>query len=144
MSESIKAPTNPKTITWKAEVEFQGTVEDFNKFTSAFPASGLKISFGGIDLGKLDPRRFGYIASPALEIAGENLANETHVTRIKAGPINGGIRTPHFHIGNEIALVNRTQFKNILGEVARNIFEQRALQKDDYFEVIAPLVKSDF
>jgi hypothetical protein len=128
-----------KTLTWKAEVEFQGNPEEFLKLAEALSAARVKI-----DIGKFKPGPGnGYVAPRFLD-ASSALAglNETNSQRI-AGLINGGIRTPHLHLGKEIVLVDRTQFKNILGEVARDVFEQRALQKDDYFDVIAPLIESE-
>ena len=68
------------------------------------------------------------------------MLSEPKLQRI-TGLINGGIRTPHFHIGKEIVLVDRDQFKSILGEVARDVFEYRALQKEDYMDVITPLIE---
>jgi hypothetical protein len=37
--------------------------------------------------------------------------------------------------------VDRDQFKTILGEVARDVFEHRALQSEDYMDVITPLME---
>ncbi len=131
--------TMQKTLTWKAEVEFQGNPEEFLKLTEALSAAGVKIDFGKFKPGPGN----GYVAPRFLEstkVLGS--LNESNSMRI-AGLINGGIRTPHLHLGKEIVLVDRTQFKNILGEVARDVFEQRALQKDDYLDVIAPLMESE-
>jgi hypothetical protein len=142
MSKPLEAPTNltsPKTLIWKAEVEFQGNPEEFLKLAEALSAARAKIDFGKIKPGPGN----GYVAPRFLDVS-HRLAglNETNSQRI-AGPINGGIRTPHFHLGKEIVLVDRTQFKNILGEVARDVFEQRALQKDDYLDVIAPFMETE-
>lgn len=128
--------TDQKTLTWKAEVEFVGKPEDFMKLTEALSAARVKI-----DISKIKPGTgVGYVAPRFLDKSSMFAKlNETKVQRI-VGLINGGIRTPHFHLGKEIVLVDRTQFKDILGEVARDVFEQRALQKEDYFDVIAPLM----
>ena len=47
---------------------------------------------------------------------------------------------PHRQINS---LVDRDQFKTILGEVARDVFEHRALHKGDYIDVITPLVETE-
>jgi hypothetical protein len=132
--------TAPKTLTWKAEVEFTGNPEEFTKFAEGLVKLKAKISYSpGIKPGKPNA---GYIAP--LPLDGPTMAKlkESNSQRI-VELINGGIRTPHFHVGKEIVLVDRTQFKNILGEIARDVFEQRALQKDDYLEAIAPLVEPE-
>jgi hypothetical protein len=54
--------------------------------------------------------------------------------------INGGIRTPHLHLGNEIIMVEKERFKAILGEVARNVTEHRVGAEEDYFSAIKPIV----
>jgi hypothetical protein len=129
---------NQKTITWKAEVEFVGKPEEFVKFTEALAAARAKINIG--DMIKPDKGN-GYVAPRFIDTARvKEILNEAKVQRI-TGPINGGIRTPHFHIGKEIVLVDRDQFKTILGEVARDVFEYRALQKEDYMDIITPLIE---
>ena len=109
----------------------------------SFSAANVKFDFG--KLGKYPSGvKAGYVARRNLDAVNAfGKLNETNSQRITAGLINGGIKTPHFHLGKEIVLVDRTQFKNILGEVARDVFEQRALQMDDCLEVIAPLVESE-
>ena len=130
--------TAQKTITWKAQVEFTGKPEEFVKLSEALFAANAKIDFGTFKPGPGN----GYVAPRLLDgtvLAGLKESNSQRIV----GLINGGIRTPHFHVGKEIVLVDRTQFKNILGEIARDVFEQRALQKDDYLEAIAPLVEPE-
>jgi hypothetical protein len=129
---------NQKTITWKAEVEFVGKLEEFVKFTEALTAVRAKIVVGD----KIKPDKGnGYVAPRFIDTARvKEILNEAEVQRI-TGLINGGIRTPHFHIGKEIVLVDRDQFKTILGEVARDVFEHRAFQKEDYMDVITPLIE---
>jgi hypothetical protein len=128
---------NQKTITWKAEVEFVGKLEEFVKLTEALTAVRAKIKIGDI----IPDKGNGYVAPRFLDTTRvQEMLNKEKVQRM-AGLINGGIRTPHFHIGKEIFLVDRDQFKNILGEVARDVFEYRALQKEDYMEVITPLIE---
>jgi hypothetical protein len=130
--------TDQKTITWKAEVEFVGNVEEFVKFTEVLSVVRAKIEIGDlIKPGKGN----GYVAPRFIDtIRVSKILNEAKAQRIN-GLINGGIRTPHFHIGKEIVLVDRDQFKTILAEVARDVFEYRALQKEDYMDVITPLIE---
>ena len=132
-----KTITCQKTITWKAKVEFVGEIKEFAKFTEALSAAQAKIEIE--DRIKFDDSQAGYVAPRFIDTAHvREILSEATVQRIPS-LINGGIRTPHFHIGKEIALVDRDQFKTILGEVARDVFEYRALQKEDYMDVITPL-----
>jgi len=136
--EEITAMEKQKTITWKAEVEFTGNPEDFKKFNEALAAARATTVIGNTP--ELDPSRVGYLAPSFIKTAQvAGLLNESKVQKI-TGLINGGIRNPHFHVGNEIFLVERDHFKTILGEIARNVFENRALQKEDYLDAIAPLM----
>jgi hypothetical protein len=129
-----------KIITWKANVEFVGKPEDFVKFTEILSAVQAKIEINDrIKPGKGN----GYVAPRFIDTARVNkILSEAKAQRIN-GLINGGIRTPHFHIGKEIVLVDRDQFKTILGEVARDVFEHRALQKEDYMDIITPLIETE-
>jgi hypothetical protein len=128
-----------QTIAWKAEVEFVGKVEEFVKFAEALSAVRARVEIR--DRIKFDPGQAGYVAPRFIDTAHiHEILNAAKAQRIPS-LIDGGIRTPHFHIGKEIALVDRDQFKTILGEVARDVFEHRALQHEDYMEVITPLVE---
>ena len=127
-----------RTITWKAEVEFVGEMVEFVKFAEALSNARAKIDIGAVIVHDINR---GYVAPRYIDTAHiQKVLKETTVQRIPS-LINGGIRTPHFHIGKEIFLVDRDQFKTILGEVARDVFEHRALQHEDYMEVITPLVE---
>lgn len=129
-----------KIITWKAKVEFVGKVEDFVKLAEALSAAEARIEVGKVPRPEPLP---GYIAPRFVDTTHiYKMLDEAKVQRI-IGLINGGIRTPHFHIGKEIALVDREQFKAILGQVARDVFEHRALLNEDYMEVITPLVEME-
>jgi hypothetical protein len=110
------------------------------KLTEAFSAARVKI-----DITKVKPGPGnGYVAPRFLDNASIFAKLDKSNSQRIAGLIDGGIRTPHFHLGKEIVLLDRAQFKDILGEVARDVFEQRALQREDYFDVIAPLVDSEY
>lgn len=139
--ENQETITSQKTITWKAEIEFVGKLEEFEKFTKALSIAQVRIVGKWGKLNIPDKWNAGYISPVLLDTVHINrILNESNVQRT-ADLINGGIRTPHFHIGKEIFLVDREKFKSILGEVARDVFENRALQSEDYMDAITPLVE---
>jgi hypothetical protein len=142
MTDSKNEAVRPRTVIWKGEVEFRGTPEEFKSFSETLVAAG--VSFDIKDAMIASKRQYGYVAPVFLGIPRSvDRLNESNSLRIGGAvmkDINGGIRTPHMHLGGEIVLVDRDHFKTLLGEVARDVFEQRALEKDDFYEVIAPLV----
>ena len=89
----------------------------------------------------------GYIAPVHMEALGvARQLDESNSLRLKSpaiGDIAGGIRTPHLHLGDEVVLVDRNHFKSLLGQVAREVFEQRAASRQDYEEIIAPLAAAE-
>ncbi len=128
-------------IKWKAEVAFEGTLAEFTAFKEALEKQPVAISvaewvrpghFAGyipVDFRvRLDSAKLKQMVEgmPRLQYAG-----------IKE--IAGGIRTPHLHLGDDVVLVDRERFKTIVGEVARDLFEQRALVDEDYYDVIKPI-----
>lgn len=131
-----------KVVAWKGTVEFEGTPEDFEKFSGALAQSGVHVSFDKDSIFTELTKR-GYVAPVRLEAIGVmQQLNESNSLRM-SGPaisdIPGGIRTPHLHVGDGIVLVDRGEFKSLLGQVARDIFEQRVATKQDFDEIIAPL-----
>lgn len=132
------------TLKWKAEVTFEGTVDEFNSFKAMLVKHPVAIAVA--DFGKF------------IDVTGSGYAQFDYRIAFKAGQLEsmiegaprldfkrirgfaGGIRTPHLHLGDEVVLVDKERFKNILGEVARNIFEQRVDAADDFCEMIKPLV----
>jgi hypothetical protein len=127
----MEKATGSKTFKWKREIELEGTIDQIKGFDTyladKFKPPLLKWKAGYM--------KFDYIA----RFGAEKLKVWTEgATRMKG--INGGMKTPHLHVGDEVVLVDKQRFKTILGEVARDIFEQRVDKEQDYFSMIEPLV----
>jgi hypothetical protein len=135
-----------KTVAWKGQVEFEGTPEDFDKFAVALSQTGVHVSVDrGSTIDNLTKR--GYVAPVRWDMIGVakqlNESNSLRMTSRAIGDIAGGIRTPHLHVGDDIVLVDRDHFKSLLGQVARDIFEQRVTNKQDFEEIVAPLAAAE-
>ena len=53
--------------------------------------------------------------------------------------INGGIRDAHLHLEDQIVLLDRAQFKELVAGVAAKLAEQMIDFDDDHVEVIAKI-----
>ena len=53
--------------------------------------------------------------------------------------IRGGMRTPHFHWGEEIVILDRARLKAIVGQVARELAGRRAEEVAGYIHVMQPV-----
>lgn len=53
--------------------------------------------------------------------------------------INGGIRTPHLHLEDKVALLDRESFKAVVGRIASVLAEKRVEEFGDYIDVMAPV-----
>jgi hypothetical protein len=145
--DTMKEKSATQTVVWKGVVEFQGTPEEFEGFSVALANVGAHVSFDKESaFTRLKPNP-GYVAPVFLDAVGVlQQLDESNSLRMK-GPaierIAGGIRTPHLHLGDDIVLVDRNHFKSILGQVAREVFEQRVASKQDFDEIIAPLAAAE-
>lgn len=136
MSDRTKGITSLK---WKAEVTFEGTMEQFYKVKEAIEKLPVVITIPG---GEPEPRpitelgkpRFGngyaspwFLAKFGKEKWFEELQkiSSTSVKNVCA------IRTPHLHIGDEIALVDKERFESILQAISREIVDERVDLEDD-------------
>lgn len=135
-----------QVVAWKGMVEFEGTPAEFEKFSGALAQAGVHVSIDKDSIFTELTKR-GYVAPVRWEAIGVmkqlNESNSLRMTSPAIGDIAGGIRTPHLHVGDDIVLVDRDHFKSLLGQVAREIFEQRVTTKQDFDEIIAPLAAAE-
>lgn len=130
-------------VVWKGEVTFQGTVDEFKAFTSALTAHPVSITVAET-LGRLGANA-GYMRIPEYEtVVGKSMVEtlQREAVPLPLPPfIAGGIRTPHFHAGQQALLVSKEQFKAFLGDVARKMTEDHVEAETDFYNMIKPLAK---
>jgi hypothetical protein len=125
-----------KTFTWKAEVEFTGTVEQFNEMAARLnklpvrvhiPDWPFPLPFPGlirIPLERL--REIGLLAE------GEQLMKLAVIQGI-----NGGIRDAHMHLEDAVVFLDREKFQRLLGETASASAMALAAMTNDYVKAAA-------
>jgi hypothetical protein len=134
-----------KTLKWKGEVTFEGTIDQFNAFKAAMEKLPVGISVS--ELGKIILRpRPGYITPAIISLIDAAKLDKltegaTRMQFAKIKDIAGGIRTAHLHLGDDVVLLDKSQFKNILGEIARTTMEQRVDAEEDYYSMIKPIAE---
>jgi len=145
MEEKKKVST---TLKWKAEVTFEGTVEQFQAFKVDMEKHDINIDLGGLvarDWERFPYHPAGYIPAfvkdffPKADQIAKYTQGATRMQFVAIKDIQGGIRTPHLHMGNEVVLMDKERFKSILSDVARNVLEHRIEIEEDYFSVIEPI-----
>jgi hypothetical protein len=133
-------------FTWKAEIEFNGTPEQFNTLTEAL---------GKLNITIVPPDRYpfpwprpyppGLLRRPIAEqVAAKYLGAPAFraelVTRLKyLQDIRGGIRDPHLHLGEDVVFIDRLAFRAYIGEVAQALAQQQVDLGGDYIDVVAGL-----
>lgn len=132
-------------LTWKGEIEFRGTAEDYNKLSAALELTGVSVS--GVEWWDkhrwaglwpvpiwvlLDMDRIEAVVNAA------GAQNQLRLTHIRG--IRGGIREPHLHLQDEVALINRQQFKQLMIEAAGALAAKRVDAGLDYQSTVTPIV----
>ncbi len=131
-----------KMLKWKGEVTFEGTPEQFNSFITALASHSVAVSISeiaghlGVNAGYMRPIEIGAVIPKGM--MDKAIKESVHV---QLSGINGGIRSPHLHVGQEALLVSKEQFKTLLGDVARQVAENRVEAESDFYNMIKPLVK---
>lgn len=137
MASNTKSTT---TLKWKGELTFEGTLEQFKTFTTSLEK--YQVAIGVADLGNVigDYHPAGYIRPIHAFLNKDYLEKLTDgASRMQMKAIEGiagGIRNPHIHLGSEIVLVDRERFKEIIGEVAGRIAQERVDVESDYCEMV--------
>jgi len=129
-------------LTWKAEITFKGTADEFNKFSAAMDK--FNVDFTIPDWIKIPNHLAGCFPFPV-----DTILIKEHVKKITDGmkeiqinyirDIRGGIRTPHIHLGDRIVLLNRNRFKLMVKNIAEELAEMRVDRMSDYIDVMKPV-----
>jgi hypothetical protein len=127
---------------WKAEIEFEGTAEEFNQLTESLGALPVAIQIP--EWVRL-PRHLAGCMPVALDVLlGDKILKELAdgMPRLKMSfitDIPGGIRTPHFHWEGDVVLLDRERFKTLVAQVAHELAAGRVEAMADYIEVMDPV-----
>jgi hypothetical protein len=127
-----------ETITFRTEIEFQGSIQEFGKVVAVLKESPLLIR------AEWPPEHTaGCWPTPLAEIvSGRVLDNAIEgMPRISADiiqGIRGGIREPHLHVGDEVVLLDRARFKEVVRQAATELAGGLA-EKADYSEVVGAI-----
>jgi hypothetical protein len=138
------------TLKWKAEVSFEGSVEQFQAFKADIEKHDIEIDLGDIRVLDEAWERFpyhpaGYIPAfvrdffPKADQIDKYTQGAIRMKFAAIKDIQGGIRTPHLHLGSEVVLMDKENFKAILSDVARNVIDHQIETEEDYFSVIGPI-----
>jgi len=129
-------------LVWKAEVKFVGSPDEFNKFSEQMEKLHAEIA---VREWRGRPNHFaGCTPIPIDLLLGkeklEQLAKGLPQIQIKfIKDIYGGMRVPHFHLGDKIVLLDRARFKEYVRDVAEELGGRRAERIEDYIEVMNPI-----
>lgn len=134
------------TLKWKGEVTFEGTIDQFNSFRESLETQSVHVGIPELQSNiftKIHPAGYITPAISAILSAGRLAKIAEKATRFQFKGIDGiagGIRSPHLHIGEEVILIDKEVFKNILSEAASNIAQRRVDAEDDYCNMIKSIM----
>jgi hypothetical protein len=131
-----------QTFKWKAEIEFEGSVDEFKKLADFLNKQPLVVRIPEWDwvppghLAGCNPFPLEHlIDKDFLKILAEK--SKAKIPIIK--DIAGGIRTAHVHLADEVVLLDRENFRIMVGQVAKTLAERRAETVEDYVDVMGPV-----
>jgi hypothetical protein len=127
-------------FTWKGEIVFKGSVDEFNQFAELLDLQPVRV--GIAEWAKIE----GSHLAGCNRVPVDKLIERAKLDKIIADQpriklrfikdIRGGIRSPHMHLADEVVLLNRNRFKTLVREVATVLAETRVDRLDDYINVM--------
>ena len=129
-------------FTWKAEMEFRGTAEDFNKLMGSL--RDAPVEFNVAEWHRRPHHLAGCMPMPIDLLVGrdwlDKLVKDSSRVQLQfIQDIAGGIRGPHFHWGDQVVLLDQAKFKTFVGRVAQELAARRVDAMGDYIEVMDPI-----
>lgn len=125
-------------ITFRTEIEFKGSIEEFQRVADALVKLPIRIRV------EWPP---GHTAG-CWPIAIDRIFSKQMLNKFTEGMpslkivkgIDGGMRDPHLHVGDQIVLLTREKFKEIVGKAAMEITEKIA-DKAEYTQAVGAIRK---
>ncbi len=126
-------------MTWKAEVKFTGTVEEFNRFAEMLEKTQVEVAIP--EWVKIPKHLAGCFPFPVDAILSRDqikkVTDKQIPTQIKfIRDIRGGIRTPHMHLGDQVIFLDQERFRDMAKNVAERLAVMRVERFDDYLDVM--------
>jgi hypothetical protein len=121
-------------ISFKAGIEFSGSVQEFERLASSLAEAKARIDYGKIG----PPHLAGCWVIDLRELVGSDVLTRLAegATRLRVPTdIAGGIRDAHVHIGDEVALLDRGAFKKLVSQVAGEV-AGRLAETADYTQTV--------
>jgi hypothetical protein len=130
-------------FTWKGEITFRGTPDEFAKLATTLERAPITVEVRrppwwppGPFPGFPPPDWWRRFPSDRLQEIIED-SPQMQLKFIRDFP--GGIRDPHLHLGSEVVLLDRARFKSLVSEVAGVLAGDRVDRFEDYIDVMAPV-----
>jgi hypothetical protein len=132
------SPNSDVEITFRTEIEFKGSIQEFEKVATTLVELPIRIRV------EWPP---GHTAG-CWPIAPEQILGKRVLDRVTEGMprikaeiirgIDGGIRDPHLHIRDEMVLLDRARFKEVVGQVAMELAGKIA-EREEYTETVGAI-----
>jgi hypothetical protein len=127
-------------ITFRAEIEFYGTADELAGVVEAIRAMPVKVLVDKF------PHPFpfpGLWPFPIMKVISPDMLSRLTKNRPifpdkLLGGIDGGIREPHLHFKDKVALLDKASFAKVMGTVADHIVQEIA-EDSGYMETIGVL-----
>lgn len=124
-------------ITFRTEIEFIGSIAEFGRAVASLVELPIRIRVEWPPIHPVGCTKYfeEFLSERVLDKVIEGMP------RIKAEiirGIRGGIRNPHLHIKDEVVLLDRVRFKEVVGQVAMEL-AGRLAERADYTETVGAI-----
>ncbi len=128
-------------IKWRGVVEFNGTEEEFNQFAERLASLPVQVEIPEWVRPRPIPGGWPVAVESLLDRKSlEGLMKGQPRIKVKfVDGINGGIRNAHLHIDDQVVLLDRAQFKELVAGVAAKLAAQQVDLDQDHVEVISKI-----
>ena len=126
---------------WRAVIEFNGTEEQFNQLSESLANAPVHVEIPEWIRPRPSPGGWPvYIESILNRKAVESITKGQQRIQVKfVEGIDGGIRNAHLHMEDQVILLDRAQFKELVASVAAKLAAQQVDLVGDHVEVVAAI-----